>query len=159
MDGVRVGDTIASNSSEAYTDRWIAIDEVTQPDAGPLAITELTITNDSDSLAVEMRGQKVDEVTNGNWTQTNCPDGCLLGIASARYTGDPAEVSIETAPGLVHRLTLTAKASTPGSDARLRVVDAVLLGGQTLATYSQEFVPHSLLHPERTIDQGIPNLR
>ncbi|MEP6774996.1 MAG: hypothetical protein ABJA50_05315 [Chloroflexota bacterium] len=143
----------------AYTDRWIAVDLINRPDAGPFDITELTITGEKGSIALEMRGQEVDEVRNGNWAQTSCPSGCLLGIAYATLVGNTLATSVETAPGLTHQLTLKVKASSPGSDALLTVVDTVMLGGKALASSTREFVSNGLIHPERMMDTGLPKLR
>ena len=145
--------------SEAYVDRWIAVDLINRPDAEPFDITELMITGEKGSLAVEIRGQKVDEVHNGNWSQKPCPSGCVLGIAYATLEGDALVTSIETAPGLTHQLTLKVKAPTPGSDALLTVEDTVMFGSEALASSTHEFISHSLIHPERMMDTGLAKLR
>jgi hypothetical protein len=143
----------------AYIDRWIAVDAINRPDAGPLDITELTITGEKGSLALEMRGQQLDEVDNGMWSRTRCPSGCLLGIAYVTPGADGLATSVETAPGLIHQLMLKVKASTPGSDALLTVVDTVMLGDKALASSTREFVSNSLIHPERMMDTGLSKLR
>lgn len=144
---------------EAYVDRWIAVDVINRRDAGPFDITELTITGEKGSLALEMRGQQLDEVHNGMWSRTPCPSGCLLGIAYASPGAGGLVTSVETAPGLTHQLTLKVKASTPGSDASLTVVDTVMLGGRALASSTRQFVSNGLIHPERMMDTGLPKLR
>jgi hypothetical protein len=146
-------------SRAAFADRWIALDEITRPDARPHDITELTITVDQGLFTVEMRGQQVDEVYDGNRTQRPCPADCMLGIAYATLEGDTLVTSIETAPGLTHELTLKVKAPTPGSDALLTVVDRLMLGSKTLASSTREFVSNGLIHPERMMDTGLPKLR
>ena len=108
---------------------------INRPDAGPFDITELTITGEKGSLTVEMRGQQVDELHNGMWAQTPCPSVCLLGIAYATLVGDTLLTSVQTAPGLTHKLTLTVKASTPGSDALLTVVDTGNAWGQGVGVF------------------------
>lgn len=153
------GPNATQSPSEAYADRWIALDEINRPDAGPFDITELTITGEKGLLAVEVRGQKVDEVHNGSWAQKPCPSGCLLGIAYATFEGDALVMSVETASGLTHQLTLRVKASTPGSDALLTAVDTVMLGDKALASSTREFVSNGLIHPERMMDTGLPKLR
>jgi len=144
---------------EAYIDRWIAVDVINRPDAGPLDITELTITGEKGSLALEMRGQQLDELRNGIGSQTPCPSGCLLGIAYASPGAGGLVTSVETAPGLTHQLTLKVKASTPGSDALLTVADTVMLGDKALASSTRQFVSNGLIHPERMMDTGLPKLR
>ena len=143
----------------AYIDRWIAVDEINRPDAGPFDVTELTITGEEGALALEMRGQQLDELHNGIWSRTPCPSGCLLGIAYATAMGDGLVTSVETTPGLTHQLTLKLKASTPGSDALLTVVDTVMLGDKALASSTRQFVSNGLIHPERMMDTGLTKLR
>ncbi len=152
------GDATTS-AVKAYVDRWIAVDVINRADAGPFDITELTITGEKGSLAVEMRGQQVDELRNGMYAQTPCPSGCLLGIAYATLEGDVLVTSVQTAPGLTRQLTLRVKAPTPGSDALLTVEDTVMLGGKALASSTREFVSYGLIHPERMMDTGLAKLR
>jgi hypothetical protein len=143
----------------AYANRWVAVDEINQPNGGPFSITDLTITTEGDLLTVEMRGQLVDEVEGDRWTQEDCPEGCLLGITYGKYGGNGVEASVETAQGLTHQLAITVKAAAPGSDALLKVVDRVVLGGKTLGSSTYEFVPISLIHPARMMDTGMQKLR
>jgi hypothetical protein len=161
--GPRANDSSGTSTGQLsgvdYTGRWVSVEEITKPDAGPFGITELNVTNDRGLLSVEVRGQKVDTVVGGIWTQQVCPEACLLGLVTTTYRGEPMTVSLATQTGVTHTLALSLKPAAPGSDEMLSLVDTVTFGGKTLATSTEQFVPHAAIHNVRIMDTGLPQLR
>jgi hypothetical protein len=133
-----------------YDGTW-ANDDKTKP-----GLTRLLISHNGKTINAEMYGQVYEVRGSGGLAMLACPvtfpqtsTDCLVGKGSGTFASDPATITIQRAPGLVHRLTL---AMTPDGGT-IGVTDQFLLDNKVQYTNGYAVNRKTLKVPSAVLPQ------